>query len=77
MDEELLDLLAAIRDVLRGVDDPRAAAARAAAEQAVDASDPEGALADLRYFIDEREGIQHEHEAATLGGEAMREGDQQ
>jgi hypothetical protein len=60
MNEELFDLLAAIRDVLQGVDDPRAAAARAAAEQAVDASDPEGALAELRYFIAEREGIERE-----------------
>jgi hypothetical protein len=30
MDEELLDLLAAIRDALQGMDDPRAAAVRAA-----------------------------------------------
>lgn len=77
MDEELLDLLATIRDVLQGVDDPRAAAVRSAAEQAVDAGDPEGALAELRYFIAEREGIQHEDEAVILGGEAMREDDRQ
>jgi hypothetical protein len=60
VDDEIRDLLAAIRDVLQGVDDPRAAAVRSAAEQAVEASDPEGALAELRYILAEREGIRDE-----------------
>jgi hypothetical protein len=55
MDEELLDLLAAIRDALQGMDDPRAAAVRSAAEQALD-GDAEGATAELRYLLAEREG---------------------
>lgn len=77
MDDEIRDLLAAIRDALQGIDDPRVAAVRSAAEQAVDAGDPEGALAELRYFVGEREAIQHEDEVVVLGGEAMREVDRQ